>query len=570
MCVPVSAELVNLPAKTMQVNDPTTGIAVNVHISPFAVERNEVTQGEYKRVTGVNPSIHKGDNLPVENVSWWDAIRYCNLRSVAEKLEPCYDLTTGRCDRSKNGYRLLTNAEWTYAAGKRAPRPDAAKYANLGPSDTKDTALLIQFTRTNGTKPVGALQPNEHGLYDTIGNVWEWVQDYQDPSEAVAASDNPSGPNWGTARMMRGGSYLSTTSSWARDYTSSLEPERQSPYTGFRVARSLPSSDAAAPDASWFAPYQQVPPAFANQTGPLSPLASREELKAKWTKILGTMNTTAPKPTVRHIATHHEPTFTGELMYLQVEPDYWEKIYVMLPVNADTSRPLPVVIVPFYDVDTAAGKSMGGRRTTPLGTRAYGHLAVQHGMAAVAIRWFGESYGENLTEVIASLKTKHPRVTGLGKWIWDSQRLLDYMATRPEFDMKRVGMMGHSLGGKMTLYATAMDERIRAAVSSEPGIGLTFSNYDDFWYLGEAMRTMDKGTDQHELLALIAPRPFLLIGGDSADSDKSWYYINAARSVYSKSNVPQHIGYVNHRKGHSPTPESITLAMEWLVRFLRN
>jgi hypothetical protein len=562
--------MVSLPAKTTQVTDPTTGIAVSVHISPFAVERHEITQVEYKRVTGVNPSMHKGDNLPVENVSWWDAIRYCNLRSIAEKLEPCYDLTTGRCNRSKNGYRLLTNAEWTYAAGKRAPKENVAKYANLGPADTKNTTLLIQYAKVHGTKPVGALQPNEHGLYDTIGNVWEWVQNYQDPSEAITSADNPSGPAHGLARMVRGGSYLSTTSSWGRDYTSSLEPDRKSPYTGFRVGRSLPSSDAHAGGESWFAPYQQVPPAFANQTGSLSPLASREVLKAKWTKILGAMNTTAPAPSVRHIATDHNPTFTGELMYLQVEPDYWEKIYVMLPANADTSHPLPVVIVPFYDVDTAAGKSMGGRRTTPLGTRAYGHLAVQHGMAAVAIRWFGESYGENLTEVMTSLKTRHPRVTGLGKWVWDAQRLLDYMATRPEFDMKRVGMMGHSLGGKMTLYATAMDDRIRAAVSSEPGIGLTFSNYDDFWYLGETIRTVDKGTDHHELLALIAPRPFLLIGGDSADNDKSWYYINAARSVYSRANVPQHIGYVNHRKGHSPTPESITLAMEWLVRFLRN
>jgi formylglycine-generating enzyme required for sulfatase activity len=570
ICARLSAELVNLPAKTMQVTDPTTGIAVSVHISPFAVDRHEVTQREYTRVTGTNPSVRKGDELPVENVSWWDAIRYCNLRSIAEKLEPCYDLTTGRCDRSKNGYRLLTNAEWTYAAGKRAPREDAAKYANLGPSNTKDTTLLIQYTKTNRAKPVGTLQPNEHGLYDMIGNVWEWVQNYQDPTEAITAADDPTGPAHGVARMIRGGSYLSTTSAWGRDYTSSLEPDRRSPYTGFRVARSLPSPASVTAGETWFAPYQQVPPAFANHTGPLSALAPREELKAKWSKILGTMSTPAPPAAVQQIETHREPTFTGELMFLQVEPDYWEKIYVMIPTNADTSRPLPVVIVPFYDVDTAAGKTMGGRRTTPLGTRAYGHLAVQHGMAAVAIRWFGESYGENSSEVVANLKTRHPGVTGLGKWVWDAKRLLDYMATRPEFDMKRVGMIGHSLGGKMTLYATAMDERIRAAVSSEPGIGLTFSNYDDFWYLGEAIRTLPKGTDHHELLALIAPRPFLLIGGDSADNDKSWHYINAARKIYSSSNVPQHIAYVNHRKGHSPTPESITLAMEWLVRFLRN
>lgn len=257
-------------------------------------------------------------------------------------------------------------------------------------------------------------------------------------------------------------------------------------------------------------------------------------------------------------------------MYLQVEPDYWEKIYVMLPLNVDGSRPLPVVIVPYYDVDTPAGKPMGGRASTPLGTRAFGHLAVQHGMAAVAIRWFGESYGENSAEVMANLKTRHPRVTGMGKWVWDSQRLLDYLATRPEFDMKRVGMIGHSLGGKMTLYATAMDDRIRAAVSSEPGIGLSFSNYEDFWYLGEEIRKLDKTTDQHELLAMIAPRPFLLIGGDSSDTDKSWYYINAARRVYSLLGKPRQIGYLNHRKGHSPTPEAVQLSMEWLARFLKH
>jgi formylglycine-generating enzyme required for sulfatase activity len=570
------AQFVNLPGRTSVVLDPTTEIPVTMRVSPFAVGTREVTQREYEHVIGRNPSINKGPDLPVENVSWWDAIRYCNLRSQAENLQPCYDLATGRCDRTRNGYRLLTNAEWAYAAGKAAPKQDAAKYANLGPADTKDTALLIQYARTHAARPVGSLQPNEHGLYDVIGNVWEWVQDFQDPTGAISAATNPSGPSWGTARMMRGGSYLSTTSAWGRQYESSLEPERRSPYTGFRIARSLLEQPKSVDDQSWFAPYQQAPPAFADQTGSLTPLAASGEdwqkrrlvLREKWARVLGTMNTTAPAPAVRHVATHHEPTFTGELMFLQVEADYWEKIYVMLPTGADPSRPLPVIIVPFYDVDTAAGKSMGGRRTTPLGTRAYGHLAVQHGFAAVAIRWFGESYGENSSEVVANLKTRHPRVTGIGKWVWDSQRLLDYMETRPEFDMKRVGMIGHSLGGKMTLYATAMDYRVSAAVSSEPGIGLTFSNYDDFWYLGEEIRKLEKGTDHHELLGLIAPRPFLLIGGDSADNDKSWHYINSARRVYSLFNLPQQIGYVNHRKGHSPTPESIHLAMEWLRRFL--
>jgi formylglycine-generating enzyme required for sulfatase activity len=576
---PYQQTMVSLPAKTVQVTDRATGIPVTVRISPFAVSPREVTQREYTNVVGSNPSKHKGDELPVENLSWWDAIRYCNLRSAAEKLEPCYDLTTGRCDRTTNGYRLLTDAEWTYAAGKFGDIADAAKYAHLGPSNTKDTAPLIQYARSTSTKPAGSLLPNEHGLYDMIGNVWEWVQDFQDPSGAVPAVVDPSGPASGIARVIRGGSYLTTTSRWRREFRSSVEPDRRSPYTGFRVCRSLPPAKEQLAGDGWFAPYNDAPAAVAGQVGGLTSLVEnvrtaadwakpRAMLQDKWTRILGTMSSPKPVPVVRHVATHYDPTHSGELMYLQVEPDYWEKIYVMLPAGADRARPLPVVIVPYYDVDTPAGKSIGGRSTTPLGTRAYGHLAVQYGMAAVAIKWFGESYGENSSEVVANLKSRHPQVTGLGKWVWDSQRLLDYIATRPELDSSRIGMIGHSLGGKMTLYATALDSRIRAAVSSEPGIGLTFSNYDDFWYLGEEVQKLEKGTDHHELLGLIAPRPFLLIGGDSADNDKSWHYINSGRRVYSLFNVPLHIGYVNHRKGHSPTPESIQLAMEWLTRFL--
>jgi hypothetical protein len=547
------------------VTDPTTSIPVDVRISPFAVSPREVTQREYREITRTNPSARQGEDLPVENVSWWDAIRYCNLRSLAEKLEPCYNLASGACDRTKSGYRLLTDAEWTYAAGNAAP--------SLGPANTKNTALLLEYARTHSTKPAGSGSPNERGLYHMKGNVWEWVQDFQDPTGAVSSTADPGGPAWGTARMIRGGSYMTTSSGWGRELRSSLEPERRSPYTGFRVCRSLPAKRTAV-DESWFEPYWQVPAGFDNQTGGLSPLPPTGELRAallrKWSGILGQMNTLAPAPAVRHIATHREPTFTGKLMYLQVEPDYWEKIYVMIPADADRARPLPVVIVPFYDVDTAAGKAMGGRRTTPLGTRSYGYHAVQHGMAAIAIRWFGESYGENSAEAVANLKTRHPRATGLGKWVWDAQRLLAYIATQPEFDMMRIGMIGHSLGGKMTLYAAAMDDRIKVAVASEPGIGLSFSNYDDFWYLGEELGTMPAGTDHHELLALIAPRPFLLIGGDSSDSDKSWYYINAAQGVYESLGYSKQIGYLNHRQGHSPTPESIRLAMQWLGHFLKN
>ena len=571
---------VTLSPEPYTAKDPTTGIPLTVRLASFSVSTTEVTQAEYGRVTRTMPSAHKGDDLPVENVTWWDAIRYCNLRSTAEKLSPCYDLATGRRDRTCTGYRLLTDAEWTYAAGTAISAENIARHGHLGPAGTKDTAPLVEHSRTNGTRAVGGLAPNEHGLHDMYGNVWEWVEDYHDPSGAVHAALDPSGPASGAARMVRGGSWMTTGSRWARGFRSSMEPDRRSPYTGFRICRTISEAPRPAPDPAWLAQFRNAPAVVAGQTGSLSSLpgnitssegwrARHAELRTKWTSVLGRPSTGKPPVSVRHVATHDEPTYTGELLYLQTETDYWEKIYVMLPQQRDPRRPLPVVIVPYYDVDTPAGKSMGGRNSTPLGTRAFAYLAVQQGFAAVAIRWFGESYGENYAEAVANLKLRHPNLTGLGKWVWDSQRLLDYLATRPELDIHRVGIIGHSLGGKMTLYATAMDNRIRAAVSSEPGIGLSFSNYEDFWYLGEDIRKLDKTADHHELLALIAPRPFLLIGGDSADNDKSWFYINAARRVYDLFGKPDRIGYFNHRTGHSPTPESVQLAMEWLARFLQ-
>ena len=530
----LAATLVPVPSAITSTPDGVTGVPVTVVTPALLVEPTEVTQGEYQRVTGSNPSRNKGGDLPVENVTWQDAIRYCNRRSALEGLQPVYDPQTGLRDPAKNGYRLMTDAEWSHAAGTKPEK------AWLGTAATRDTRALLEFAAANGTRKVASLPPNRFGLHDMYGNVWEWVEEQG---------------------VIRGGSYLSLPSSFNKGFRSSVSPGHRSPYTGFRICRNAPAAESRNYSAEWFAPYQQVPPAMAGQTGSLRPLEPAATLRATWSGLLGKPSTPRPAAAARLVARHEEPSYTGELRYLKTEPDSEEKIYVMIPRGA--AGKVPAVIVPFYDVDTSAAKWMSGRQWTPPGTRSFAYLAVQHGFAAVCIRWFGESYGEGYAEAVLNLRQRHPNLTGLGKWVWDAQRLLDYMATRTEFDMSRVGMIGHSLGGKMTLYAAAMDDRIRVAVSSEPGIGLSFSNYEDYWYLGEK-RPAD-GRDHHELLAMIAPRPFLLIGGDSADGDKSWHYINAVKKLYP---APERIGYFNHRSGHSPTPQAVQLAMDWLVRFL--
>ena len=102
------------------------------------------------------------------------------------------------------------------------------------------------------------------------------------------------------------------------------------------------------------------------------------------------------------------------------------------------------------------------------------------------------------------LRRRHPGVTGMAKMLFDAVRAVDLLASRPDVDPGRLGSIGHSLGAKEVLYLAAFDTRIRASVSSEGGIGLTYSNWDAPWYLGDAIRRPGFPLDHGQLLALAA------------------------------------------------------------------
>ena len=193
-----------------------------------------MTEQDFESVTAFNPSQYRGANLPVQNVSWWDAIRYCNLRSLREHLHPAYDLSSGRCDYNQDGYRLPTEGEWNAAEQNPSASPDATHMVTLGSVDTKDLRGLLQLV-AKGPDTVASHPPNPFGLYDMLGNVWEWCQDFFDPVITYPQANNPDGPASGIARVIRGGSFASSTSSWSKGYRSSLQPEMRSRFTGFRV-----------------------------------------------------------------------------------------------------------------------------------------------------------------------------------------------------------------------------------------------------------------------------------------------------------------------------------------------
>ena len=162
------------------------------------------------------------------------------------------------------------------------------------------------------------------------------------------------------------------------------------------------------------------------------------------------------------------------------------------------------------------------------------------------------------------LLADNPSWTGIGKLVWDTSRAVDLLLEQPDIDDSRVLAIGHSLGGKMAFYAAVFDERITAAISSDFGIGWSFTNWDAPWYFGEQIHAPGLSLNGHHALALIAPRPFLLIAGE-ADRPESWQHLQQAQQVYRLLDREDALGCFMHMTGHQPTEESIRTAYRWVA-----
>ncbi len=177
-----------------------------VKINAFYMDKYLVTQQEFERLMKSNPSKHRKPENPVEQLRWPEAVKYCNARSVEDGLEPCYDLTTWKCDFSKNGYRLPTEAEWEYAS-----RAGSGKEYFFG--DDPSPLQLYAFYNLNSGKmprPVGRKKANPWGLYDMYGNLCQWCNDnYLPDYYKNSPRDNPAGPEKSDFKVLRGGCWKS-------------------------------------------------------------------------------------------------------------------------------------------------------------------------------------------------------------------------------------------------------------------------------------------------------------------------------------------------------------------------
>lgn len=173
-------------------------------VSSFFMDKHLVTQEQFQKVMGMNPSRWKGDKNPVEQLRWSDAVKFCNRRSELEGLQRCYDLKTLECNFESSGYRLPTEAEWEYAC-----RAGTTTAYFFGESSAK-LGNYAWFDKNSGgrPRPIGQKQPNPWGLYDMAGNVWEWCNDfYKVDYYSEAPRENPKGPNEGQNKVLRGGAW---------------------------------------------------------------------------------------------------------------------------------------------------------------------------------------------------------------------------------------------------------------------------------------------------------------------------------------------------------------------------
>ena len=224
-----------------------------VTVSPFYVDPYETTQGEYERLTGVNPSNFEGENLPVENISWFDAIAFANAKSIAAGLTPVYTLTSDGVtwDMGANGYRLPTEAEWEYfcRAGTVTPfnaekslDAEEANFYGHYPYEIEENyfndsvleARPGEYRQT--TVEVGSFEPNKWGLYDCHGNVNEWCWDYYGGYSQELSVD-PAGPSSGTRHVYRGGGWNDFAKNMRSAYRAAGEADMTSFNLGVRLVR---------------------------------------------------------------------------------------------------------------------------------------------------------------------------------------------------------------------------------------------------------------------------------------------------------------------------------------------
>jgi hypothetical protein len=298
----------------------------------------------------------------------------------------------------------------------------------------------------------------------------------------------------------------------------------------------------------------------------------RAEIRTLWMDALGPWPEVLRRPTMEVLSETDTPGYARKRVRLEIAAGRFEEGWLLVPKS---EGPHPAVLVPFYDPETSVGLSDRENRD-------YGRRLAERGFVALAIG----SPGGNA------------RLPDPGRDGWQPLSFLAYvsancanaLANLPEVDPKRIGIVGHSYGGKWAMFSACLNEAFACAAWSDPGIGFddrrSSINYWEPWYLGRTakpprtpgvptaenpatgpyLELRKAGHDLHEVQALMAPRPFFVSGG-SEDPPSRWGLLNLVREVYALLGAGGKVG-MHNRPAHPPTPESTDLVCDFLVHFL--
>lgn len=357
----------------------------------------------------------------------------------------------------------------------------------------------------------------------------------------------------------------------AIDIAMPAEPKDDSPSEG---------RSTAAHHVPWLAEIQ-TPPAHvpATELAPLWPADApltreswsqqRQKLRQAWLDVLGPMPERPASTDFRVLRTDKLPKVTRLLIEYQCEPDLRVQAYLLRP-SGELPAHARAGILALHPTTKDTIEPIAGVVGEP--REHLGLFLAERGFVVLCPRCFLWQDVANYQEAVARFHARHPQTLGMHKMLYDAQRAVDILTALPDVDPHRIGAVGHSLGAKETLYLAAFDDRIRAAVASEGGLGLKSTNWDAPWYLGPIVREPGFPRNHHELVALIAPRPFLVIAGEqgagAADGDRSWPYLQAALPIYRLDGASPPLGIINHRQGH-PLPAALQGRIaEWLTVYL--
>ena len=297
----------------------------------------------------------------------------------------------------------------------------------------------------------------------------------------------------------------------------------------------------------------------------------RNEIQSAWEKFLGP-SPKFPQNTDLTVLKHETiEEITRDLIRYQCEqdPDLYVEAYLLRPVRKEIGKGLPGIVALHHtataSIDEIAGLS--GRPALFLGPKL-----AERGFVVICPRCFLWQDAPSLPKAVENFRERHPQSLGMRKMLFDAQRATDILCAQPDVDPSRIGAIGHSLGAKEVLYLAAFDERIKAAVASEGGITLGSTNWDAPWYLGPKIHEKRFSRNHHELLALVAPRAILILGGETgpgaADGDRSWPLIAAALPVHRLYRATSRLGIINHHKGHSFSEDMFERSANWLETYL--